>query len=47
MKKKYINPTFEIVKLAAPTLLVVSGSGELGAPSYDNSTNDYDDVIIY
>jgi hypothetical protein len=33
MKKEYITPTCEIVKLEIPMLLVTSGSGELGAPA--------------
>lgn len=43
MKKNYISPTIEIVKLAAPALLVVSGSGELGAPAIDDPMLDFED----
>lgn len=43
MKKNYISPTIEIVKLAAPTLLVASGSGELGAPAIDDPMQDFED----
>jgi len=36
MKKTYISPSIEVMKLISPALLVASGSGELGAPAADD-----------
>ncbi|MCR4603273.1 MAG: hypothetical protein K5683_07065 [Prevotella sp.] len=45
MKKTYISPSTEVIKLLSPTLLVVSGSGELGAPAASDPMGLDDDFI--